>query len=325
MFKFGVGRRINDLKRRPLHHSQIFWRYFSNCIEASPRKYDIAVAFGQGFPCYYVAEKVLAGVKLLSINTDLHSEGYLADFDTRYFSKYTYILPVTETLKGILIKSYKSFSDKMQVFENTFNVDLMKSMAQSEKAFSDNFKGIRIVTVGRFVPAKGLDLAIKAAYILKEHKIEFKWYLVGGGYLQHELEELINFLGLKEQVVLAGNQLNPFKFLNEADIYVQTSRYEGFCRTLKEAKVFLLPIVTTNFSVVYEQIVNGKNGLIVEIDENAIADGIEKIIGNHALSQVFIENMQQESWGTSMEEFEKFEIFLIQNGANKIISNSSNI
>jgi glycosyltransferase involved in cell wall biosynthesis len=324
-FNFGTCRRFNNIRMKPLHHSQIFWKYYSNCFESLPQKYDFAIAFGQGFPCYYVADKIIASVKLLSINTDLNSEGYRADFDTKYFSKYTYILPVTKTLKNILIKSYESFIDKMEVFENTFDTDLMIRVAQSEKAFSDNFKGLRIVSVGRYVHAKGFDLAIKAAHIIKEHKIEFRWYLVGGGILQLELEELINLLGLKEQVILTGYQLNPYKYLNEADIYVQTSRYEGFCRTLREAKVFLLPIVTTNFSAVHEQIVDGKNGLIVEQDEYSIANGIEKIIENNALHKIFIKNIQQEPWSTNKEEFIKFEKFLVQNAAEKAFSYNSNI
>jgi glycosyltransferase involved in cell wall biosynthesis len=309
-FMFGTGRRINTRKRRPLHDSQIFWKYYSNCIESLPQKYDFAIAFGQGFPCYYVAEKVNADFKLLSINNDLEADGYDADFNSTYFLRYNYILPVTEALKRLLIKSYGHFSDKMFVYENTFNPEFMIRLSENETAFSDNYNGKRIVSVGRYAPQKGWDMAIKAANILRERNVEFKWYIVGYGFFQPELERLIASMNLKEHVILTGMQLNPFKFLNEADIYVQTSRYEGFCRTIKEAKVFRLPIVTTNFSVVYEQITNRMNGLIVDMDENSIAKGIEELLSNPGLQQLFIENILKEPITTSKEEFEKFEKFL---------------
>jgi glycosyltransferase involved in cell wall biosynthesis len=309
-FKFGTCRRINLLLKTPLHDSQIFWKYYGDCFESLPKEYDLAIAFGQGFPCYFVADKVKADIKLLSINNDLTADGYKADFNFKYFSKYYYILPVTEALKKLLIKSYESFSDKMFVYENTFNPDLMKRLSENEKAFSDNFQGTRIISIGRYAPQKGWDLAIKAANILREHKLSFRWYIVGYGFFQPELEKLIDSMNLQEYVNLTGLQLNPFKFLNEADIYVQTSRYEGFCRTIKEAKVFELPIVTTNFSVVNEQITDGMNGLIVDMDEHAIANGIEKLISNPDLQELFIENIKKEPVTTRKDEFEKFEKFL---------------
>ena len=62
-----------------------------------------------------------------------------------------------------------------------FHLDLIKSMALKESGFKDNFKGLRILTIGRLVDVKGYDLAIEACNRLKKEGYKFKWYVLGEG------------------------------------------------------------------------------------------------------------------------------------------------
>jgi glycosyltransferase involved in cell wall biosynthesis len=309
-FKFGIGRRINKLKTNPWHDSQIFWKYYSRCIDKQPDEYDIAVAFGQGFPCYYVAEKTTAHKKILSINMDIHSAGYDSVFNEFFFSAFDHILPVSVTLKQKLESQYEKFSSRMSVFENTFSLALIERMAGMEKAFTDECNGLRIVSIGRLVPQKGFDLAIKAASILKKNQIEFKWHIVGGGFLYDALQKQIIKSGLENIVILEGYQENPYKYLAHADLYVQTSINEGFCRTIKEAKVFGLAVISTDFPAVHEQIIHEYNGLIVDIDEKNIATGISRLLNDPVLKNRLRNNMLQEKFRSGKEEFAAFEKFL---------------
>lgn len=59
---------------------------------------------------------------------------------------------------------------------------------------------------------------------------------------------------------------NPYGYLKNCDIYVQTSRFEGYCTTTNEAKDLRKPVITTNVSGANEQFENNKSGLIVNID-----------------------------------------------------------
>ncbi len=63
------------------------------------------------------------------------------------------------------------------------------------------------------------------------------------------------FLGIKE---------NPYVYMKQCDIYVQPSRFEGYCTTTNEARILGCPIVMTDVSGAEEQLENGKTGLIVE-------------------------------------------------------------
>ncbi len=92
--------------------------------------------------------------------------------------------------------------------------------------------------------------------------------------------------------------------MNAADIYVQTYRSEGFCLTLAEARILNKPCVTTEFDCVYNQMIQKKNGLVVEMNAQAIAAGIERMINDDKLRNSVVEYLKAEKKGNA-EEIEK--------------------
>lgn len=133
--------------------------------------------------------------------------------------------------------------------------------------------GTVITTVGRLVTQKGYDIAIEAAHILKEQGADFTWMVCGEGPERKMLEEKIGQYGLQKDFILLGVQANPYPYMKAGDIYVQTSRFEGYCLTLTEARILNRPCVATNFDVVYDQMVQGENGLVVEMTPEARSGG----------------------------------------------------
>lgn len=93
--------------------------------------------------------------------------------------------------------------------------------------------------------------------------------------------------------------------MKAADIYVQTSKFEGYCLTLAEARMLNIPCVTTNFDVVYAQMIDGDNGLVVEMNAEAVADGIIRLATDQELYQ-HIKRFQEREKKGNVEEIEKF-------------------
>ena len=58
------------------------------------------------------------------------------------------------------------------------------------------------------------------------------------------------------------------------DVLVHPSRFEGKSNTIDEALYYEIPVVATNFDTVYEQILNGENGFITNMNGNEIANKI---------------------------------------------------
>jgi glycosyltransferase involved in cell wall biosynthesis len=89
--------------------------------------------------------------------------------------------------------------------------------------------------------------------------------------------------GLSQHFKLWGMK-NPYPFLKDCDLYVQTSLHEGYCITLREAKVFDKPVVTTNFLSASNLITHEQDGLIVDISADGLFNGVKQILENKDLS-----------------------------------------
>jgi len=293
------------------HGAEVRWMAMSSAFTRLKKVYDVAIAYQQGFPTYYIAEKVSAQRKYTWVNADITKVGYKDAFNRRFYDKYDKVVPVSDVLTEIL--SMSSFVDKSKLFPvlDILNVDLIRKMSQN-KSFEEEIKGeyltakpLIITTVGRLVKLKGYDMAVEAANILKQKGINFKWFLVGGGDQEPIIRRQIEELGLSKNIIMTGMQPNPYPYMAAADIYVQTSRFEGFGLTLNEARILNRPVISTNFPVVYDQIQDGVNGLIAEMTPESIAEKIMLLVENPLLRERLIEATKKEVNTTAITEPQK--------------------
>lgn len=287
---------------RKKHSAELYWGYIGKHFPKLREEYDVAIAYQQGFPTFYIANKVNAAKKFCWVNVDLQAAKYSASFCAPFYRKYKSIVTVSEILnKQFVDQKFVKDVTNLIVVRDILNEQLIKHLAKVEVEF--DFE-LEITTVGRLVPQKGYDLAISAARILKERGFKFRWHFVGGG-MRKELESLAKTEGVDDCIVFEGEQLNPYPFISNCDIYVQTSKFEGFGLTIGEAKILGKPIVSTNFPVVYNQITPEENGLVVEMNGEAIAEGIIRLIKDPALRQKLQYNVTAEHNTTAETESAK--------------------
>ena len=86
---------------------------------------------------------------------------------------------------------------------------------------------------------------------------------------------------------------------------MQTSRFEGFGIAIAEARMLNKPIVTTRFDAVFNQMIDGKNGLVVDMNAEAVAGGILRIIEDKKLTNRIVQYLKSEKKG-NIEELDKF-------------------
>jgi glycosyltransferase involved in cell wall biosynthesis len=291
----------NPVKKKKMHSAQIIWQCASQEINNMNKHYDFAIAYSQGLPTYFVAEKVNAHKKLCWINTDYKKALYNKKFDKGYYQLYDKIIAVSDYNKEVFIKEMSSAERKTTVIYDIVSPKLIKLMASQEGGFYDNFNGMKILTIGRLVDVKGYDLAIKASYKLKNEGILFKWYAIGEGIKRTKYEKMVREYGLQDYFFFLGTHQNPYTYLKQCDIYVQPSRFEGYGLALAEARLLEKPIVATNFTVVHNQIKDRENGIIVNTDSEAIYKGIKEIIADNNLKEFLCKNLRKEHVGTEDE------------------------
>lgn len=306
---FSLALRLPWNKKR--HLAEVYWEFVGQYLPELKEKYDVAIAYQQGFPTFYTADKVKANKKFSWTNADLRGVGYSPKFCDPFYRKFDKTIAVADRLREkVIIPFFVHNANKVVTVWDILNVDLIKKMALEKVPFDKSDEKLQLVTVGRLVPLKGYDMAIKAAHILKEGGLDFVWHIIGGGTIEGDLRNQIKEKGLEDYMVLEGEQANPYTYIANCDIYIQTSRYEGFGLTVAEAKILGKPVVSTNFEVIHNQIINRKNGLIVEMSGEAIAEGIMEFATNQALRKEIEKAVAMETNATAITESTKVISFI---------------
>ncbi|WP_261824620.1 glycosyltransferase [Vibrio neonatus] len=121
-----------------------------------------------------------------------------------------------------------------------------------------------IVSLGRLSIQKDYKTLIHAFKFVYDVNINARLFILGEGPLREDLLSLISSLGLSEVVSLHGFELNPYKYLAKADLFVLSSIFEGFGNVLVEALALNIPVVSTDCpSGPAEILENGKWGKLV--------------------------------------------------------------
>lgn len=241
------------------------------------KKYDVAISYLHGEQLYYLVDKVDAKRKIAWIHTDYSKLNALEEHDLKYMRQVDSVVSISNICVETLCKTFPSIKEKFCMLPNLTSSSSIKYLAEKEYPKEYGGDEFKIVSVGRLIHLKGFDMAVDAASILKENGLKFSWFILGDGELKTELNMQIKNKNVGDCVFLLGATDNPYKYMDGADILVQTSRYEGKSVVLDEAKILGKPIVVTNYDTVKDQ-VNDNEGVIVNMSSEAIAAGIMKII-----------------------------------------------
>lgn len=305
------------------HAEKIFftvWNSWKTYIPMLSKQYDLAISYTDGLANYYVMEKVRAKKKILWMHNDYDKLGYNADCDLPYFAKADAIVTVSEGCVKSLEKAFPACKGKIHLLYNLSSSKLIWEMAKEEPEEYRNVEH-RIISIGRLMQQKGFDLSIKAAARLKEKGVSFVWYIIGEGELEAPLTAQIEELELRENVILLGTRKNPYPYLHHADVFVQSSRFEGKSIVLDEAKILHKPIVVTNYETAVDSITDRVNGTMVAFDENELATAIEELLTDKRLCEQYEASLVAES--VADEEQVNTYLDLINEVMNEPVDDSS--
>lgn len=264
--------------------------------------FDLAVAYaGPASDIdYYLCNKIQAKKKIGWIHFDISKFGIDIKMVRKLYGQYERIFVVSETGKSIFDQTFKQFKDKTKVFHNIVSPLQIRELATLGESFQDDYKGIRILTVGRISQEKGQFVAIQALQFLKDKGYHVRWYFIGEGSDLEHCKNEVDRLGLSKDVVFLGTKTNPYAYMKDCDIYMQPSRHEGFCITLAESLCFANPIVATDFTGAREQLKARENGFVVGMSAENISEGIEKALTASQMSNL------RDVGNTDIEEFLSF-------------------
>lgn len=202
--------------------------------------------------------------------------------------------------------------DRLKVINNSIDTRALQKPHEKAGLKSVGLENARLVgTFCRLVPIKGLDYFVRAARQLTMRSHYVRFVIGGEGPEQDGLQELCTRLGLQDKFIFTGFVDDIYSYISCFDIFVISSRHEGFPTAALEAMALGVPVVATRVGGIPEIIEHRKTGILVEPgDESALADGIESLlcdrglyecIKQHAYKEVF-ELYSNESQGRKVVE-----------------------
>lgn len=261
----------------------ITWSLDHNGRNLVPRctfqNYDILISYG----VWHLQEAAFAGkTKTLryihgDIGTNLHyRENILNNLET--VKRFDRIICVSKAAEASFRK-YTGITENVVSHYNPMDSRRIAELSREQVAFYTDRP--LLCAVGRLHKEKGFARLIKIHSQLLKEGIFQDLVIVGGGEEQENLEKLIDELGVKNTVTLAGYTSNPYPYMKMSRMLVCASYTEGLPVVATEALSLGIPVVSSVPSV--EESFGGEVcGLITDNDDESLKNGLRKMLTDDA-------------------------------------------
>ncbi|KFF01474.1 glycosyltransferase [Chryseobacterium luteum] len=154
-------------------------------------------------------------------------------FFYNFYNNYQRIIAQSDDMMHDLVDNFNIKKKKIVKINNPVDFDFINEKLEASvrpECFKYNYKNV--VAIGNLSSRKGFDNLLKVFSRLKNENILL--HILGDGKDKDVLLQMKDFLGLKN-VIFHGRHDNPYQFLKYADLFILSSRYEGFPNVLLEA------------------------------------------------------------------------------------------
>ena len=188
-----------------------------------------------------------------------------------YYKKFDLIICNSKHLGQYLKQKYNIQSKTL------FPPSVTTSNKIHKKFKKNNFKSskVKIITVCRLSKEKNINEIIQA---INQIQKEISLYVIGDGPEKENISKFIRSLDLEKKVKLIGFKKNPYNFLMRADLYINSSYFEGFPNSVVEAAHIGLPIIASQSHGGINEILSGGKGGTIYTDIQNLKKLIEKFI-----------------------------------------------
>lgn len=287
---------INKIKLQIYHYfsPRLFYALFVK------GRYETEVAFIEGYATRIISGSTNKSSKKIAwIHTDL-KENHWTSIAYRNSQEEEMSYKQFYEVTSVSLSVKKSFDQLFSHLNSTVTynpIDETKIRLLASKPINPSYwlkQGLVMVTIGRLVPQKGYDRLLPIVKKLKDEGFRFSLNILGEGTDREKLEKYIKQHHLETCVRLSGFQTNPYSYLAKADLFVCSSRAEGYSTVITEALILGLPIITTLCAGMQELLgENGEFGLIVDNNEQSLYEGIKTLLSDDTRIKYYRQKSQE--------------------------------
>lgn len=256
--------------------------------------YDYAISYLEGptsrilSGCTNKSIKKIAWLHIELNTPALASQGFRSIQEAQAaYNNFDKVIAVSKNVRDCFLNQIKLNRD----IEILYNTNETEQILEKSLLPIDNIKFIKdqipnICSVAKLMKTKGFDRLLTVHKRLLDEKLYHRIYILGIGEEKTFLEKQIEKYGLQDSFILLGFDENPYKYVANCDLYVCSSRREGFSTAVTESLVVGTPVVSTNCSGAKELLgENNEYGIVVENSEEGIYEGMKKMLSDKELLQ----------------------------------------
>ncbi len=298
---------VKLLDRSQLYRSKtnLFKRYFGLASIIKNEKIDLAMGFLPGANRSLLRSHFLMDHKVTILLNEQNNPSFISSKEqslfkkklekmemSRYYSKADGMVVSCEGLKDNFLNRLNLSSVKIHVIYNMIPFDEIQYLSRKPVEgveFDNNLR--TIVAVGRLTEQKAYNDMLSVFKSVNE-RVPSRLIILGEGPDRSKIEAQIQQLDLKGSVLMPGFVDNPFSFMSKADLYVSTSRWEGFHLTIAEAMACgTVPVATDCDYGPREIISDRENGRLFPVgDTQALSNAVVDLLENEKLRKEMSDN-----------------------------------
>jgi len=254
-------------------------------------KYDVVHA--HLFPtCYWTSMEHFISRRQVSIYTEHNTwnrrrgQPMLRPVESLIYRGFDIIVTNSEESKEALLSWLPGLKNRVRVVENGVPVP---EVHKTDLKLSEP---ISLLFVGRLAPQKGIEIAFDAVRILKNRGFSLKLTVVGEGPEREKLEANAGDLPVR----FVGGQDEPEKYMEQCDILLIPSRWEGFGLIAVEGQFVGIPVIASRIDALSRVVIDGVTGLHFNPgDAGDLAEKIKTLLDDDNLRQKLTERGREEA------------------------------
>lgn len=220
----------------------------------------------------FVLDKTRCKNKVCFVHCDYMNFGGKTELNNKEYMEFDKIACCSDSVRERFLLGSKLLKSKVFAVRNFYDLDLASYRASETGLFDEGF--INIIIVARLSEEKGILRAIDA--LLQSKRTDICYYIIGDGPQKEILQDKIKKHSMEKQVVLLGEQKNPYRYMSSADYLLVPSLHEAAPMVFDEANILGVPIISTNTTSAKEMI-SSEQGIICENSTTGIVGALLNI------------------------------------------------
>lgn len=206
-----------------------------------------------------IAAKIAGVKRLIAEEIGIPNQKHLHKTAFRLLYKFpSYVLANASPVEKYLNQDNDVSPKKLRIIPNPIVFSTIKNIGVSDS------KEFQILTVSRLKAVKNIEGVFRVLDRLKQAGKAFRFTIIGEGDHFHPLADLVNELGLQNEVDFKGFLPDPFSAVEAADLFILNSFTEGFSNALAEAMASGIPCLASEVGAAGDMIQENETGWLVK-------------------------------------------------------------